>query len=210
MLAIVVKTYILWVLVLGANALQGKDETPRDVLKSVRDTYQSFETVCAEYTQTFHWTLANETRQITGKICTRNGKKFRINTSDQLIVTDGKTLWTVNKMNDQVLIDDATGEQDNPFLKSFYDTYLEHYSADFCSGDSEFLCIVLTAEQQGEFNQTVRLWVDKKNMIRKIERTDINNNRTVFDIQSIETDITLPAETFVYEPDANQEIIDLR
>lgn len=211
MFAIVRKFSILFMLVLGLlSTLAGKEKSPRDILKDVRDEYQSFETVCAEYTQTFHWTLANEIRETNGKICTKNGEKFRINTSDQLIVTNGKTLWTVNKMNNQVLIDHANGDQDNPFLKSFYDTYLNHYHAEFCSENEENVCIILTAKQEGEFNKQVKLWVDHKDLIRKIERTDINENRTVFEIISIDTDVPLPADTFVYEPEPDQEIIDLR
>lgn len=210
MLAFIKKMLILYLIVVGVNTLSGNDKSPQDVLKSVRDTYNSYETVCAEYTKTFHWTLADETRQTSGRICTKRGKKFRITTSDQLIVTDGETLWTLNKMNNQVLVDYAKGEQDNPFLKSFYDTVLKQYSAEFCDEQNDDTCIQLHAKQETEFNQTVKLWIDKKYRIRKIERTDINDNRTVFAIENIDTNISLPDGTFIYEPESGQQIIDLR
>ena len=100
-----------------------------DVIKQVLKKYESLNKVSATYTQTFHWKLADETQVMHGRIDSQDGHKFRIDTEDQLIVTDGKVVWTVDKLNKQIMIDFASNNtQENPFLKSFFQKYTQEYN----------------------------------------------------------------------------------
>jgi len=202
---------ILTVLVV-AGTIYAKDDVD-NILKKVQKKYTNIDAVCADFVQIFHWTLADETRTTEGEICAKEGEKFRINTSDQLIVTDGKTLWTLDKMNNQVVIDHAENSDDNPFLKSFFHKYVKKYSATYNEAKStnDIHCIVLSSKSENEFIQQVTLWIDEdKNIIQKVAQEDINENTTTFEVTDMNTNITLSKDTFTFEPEQDMKLIDLR
>ncbi len=207
-----IKTIVILGLLVLVGTVHAKNNVD-DILKKVQKKYTNIDAVCADFVQTFHWTLADETRTTEGEICAKDGEKFRINTSDQLIITDGKTLWTLDKMKNQVVIDHAENSDDNPFLKSFFNKYVKKYSAAYDEQEStdDLHCIVLDSKSKDEFIQQVILWIDKKdNIIQKVVQKDINENATTFKVQDIKTDISLSNDNFTFKPAQDMKVIDLR
>ncbi len=184
------------------------------LLKDVQKVYEKLENVCADFTQTFFWKLTEETQKAKGRICAKGGDKFKIETDEQLIVTDGKTLWTFNKLNNQVVIDHAENStSDNPFIKDFFKKYLTDYSPfpDEEHAAKDLACVLLKAKTDDQFIRQLRLWIDKKSkMILKIEQVDLNENTTTFELSNIDVNAPLVSKNFIFEPPADAEVIDMR
>ncbi|NIA29106.1 MAG: hypothetical protein GWP06_04230 [Actinobacteria bacterium] len=185
------------------------------VINQVQKKYESLKGICAEFTQTFTWKLVDETQVVKGKICVKDGVQFDIDTKDQRIISDGKTIWTVNKVNKQVIVDNASNKtEDNPFLKDFLDKFVKNYSAKIIKkegGKSRQIHITLTSKTQDEFIRRVELWVNSKtNLISKIEQIDVNGNSTLYQVKNINTKVVLSPKDFKLDLPQGYELIDLR
>lgn len=189
------------------------DSKSDKLLKQVEDVYAELDNVCADFTQTFYWSLTEETQIVKGKICAKGGDRFKIETDEQLVVTDGKTLWTRRKSGNQVIIDHAeNAANDNPFIKNFMAKYLRDYNAsEDAASTKDTPCVLLTAKTDDLFVSQLRLWIDDKSkLITKIEQLDLNENTTTFELENIDVSAQLVNKDFVYIPASDADIVDMR
>lgn len=191
-------------------------QSASDLLGKIQKKYESMKNVCADYTQTFHWDLANETQVFTGRLCTRNGVQFRIENNDQTIITDGKTIWTMPHGNNQVIIDNASENAgDNPFLKSFLQNYVDNYRSELLepetiAGAAHFH-IRLTARSEDEFNKEVEIWAEQKSLLmNRIKQTDQDGNSSLYEIKNVDLNANLGDATFKPAIPEGYEIVDMR
>ncbi|MBD3376109.1 hypothetical protein GF406_13825 [candidate division KSB1 bacterium] len=187
-----------------------------DVIKEVQKTYTSIKEVTADYQQNFVWEMAGESVENAGKIWAKEGSKFRIDNQDQTIVTDGKTLWTLSKVNKQVMIDEYNrNNRDNPFIRSFMDDYLNNYKASLMGkekiDDRDHFVLELVAINPDEFNRKVTIWVDNKtNYMTRIVQTDINGNKRIYTFSNIQTGVDLNDDLFEMDIPEGYEAVDMR
>jgi len=208
------KTIITLGVVLMLAVSVHADGKAKKLLNDVEKVYEQMENVCADFTQTFYWKLTDERQNISGHLCAKGGDRFRIETAEQLIVTDGKTLWTKNKANNQVIIDYAeNAASENPFIKDFIGTYLRDYNAepDEAQSTGNLRCVLLTAKTDDQFVRRLRLWINEKSkLILKIEQLDINENTTTFELENIDLNAQLVNKDFTFKPAAGDNIVDMR
>lgn len=194
--------------------VQAADKETEKLLDKVQKTYEKLDNVCADFSQTFFWKLTGERQVVTGHICAKGGDKFKIETPEQLIVTDGSVLWTLNKMNNQVIIDRAeNAANDNPFIKNFMQKYIAEYDARTLQdqSDNQSTCILLSSKSGEHFVPQLWLWVDNKsNLINKIVQQDINDNTTTFEMSKIDLNIKLAGSDFKFKSPENADVIDMR
>ena len=207
-------SFIFW-LGLGIQTSRGQTEAQK-IINNLRKQYEDISNISAKFKQIFYWKLTDETQEISGKIAVKDGKKYRIETPDQIIVTDGKVIKTLSVINKQVIIDQIKeSNQDNPLLREFLERYSEQYTP-IVTGEEEFdhvECTVLELKPKLEkmFYQKVRIWVDTKRwLILKIEQTDINDNLTIYELSDIDLKTKLPDDLFDLKIPKDYEIIDLR
>ncbi len=204
------------VIILAIGVSFGHAQDAEQILKQIQKTYEAMKNVCAEFKQTFYWKLADETQEFSGKVCTRNGVQFRIETEDQIIITDGNTIWTVSHTNKQVMIDDASeGTEDNPFLKTFLRNYVENYRARFIEetklNEVPHFVIELQAKNEDEFARTIKLWVDKRTYwMTKIVQIDINDNTSTYEVRNIDVNAKLTDAMFQLKPPSGYQVVDMR
>ncbi len=183
------------------------------VLDDIQEQYEKQDNMCAEYTQTFIWKLAGETQTVEGKICIKNQNKFRIESPTQTIIMDGQTVWTINKVNKQIIIDRASEQSnDHPFLKNFIDSFNKDYHVALNEkGGRDHFGLTLTAKTEDQFIREIELLADKKTkFLTGIERTDVNGNTTIYTVKNIDTGVRLDAAQFKLGVQEGYEIVDMR
>jgi outer membrane lipoprotein carrier protein len=205
--------FVVFALLIFSSALFADGKTDK-LLKEVEKTYAELENVCADFVQTFYWKLTDEKQYVNGTICAKGGDRFKIETDDQLVVTNGKTLWTKRKTSSQVIIDHAeNAANENPFIKDFIGKYLKDYNAspDAEKSTKEITCILLSAKSDDQFVRQLRLWIDgKSKLIKKIEQLDLNENTTTFELENINLNASLVNKDFVFKPASDADIVDMR
>ena len=188
------------------------DEQSDELLKEVRKTYNDHENLCIDFSQVFLWKLTGEKLEMSGKICVQNGEKFRIETPDNMVVNDGKALYTLSYANQQVIINHVQeGGGDHPFLKDFIEKYIRDYHAEWVEEGNNVAHLRLSAKSADEFVTSVELWIDEKSdLIRKVVQTDANDNETTYIVDSVNTERKLTADDFKIPDMEKYELIDLR
>jgi len=197
-------------------SLYGADRKANDIIKKVRKKYDGLSTFYAEFTQTFHWKLADNIHQSQGKIWLRGKDKFRIETDDQTVVSNGKTVWTYSKFNNQVIIDNIKGSSEEVRLpKDIFFNYAEQYQAKYIRKETfesqDCYVLELHAKTEDIFITEMKVWISTKmNIPIKIEQVDLNKNVNTYVLKKIELNKSLDKNFFEYKIPEAVEVIDMR
>ncbi len=208
------KFIILYILVffITGQFVYAAEKSADEILKKVKDIYQENNNICADFTQKFIWKLTEEEHVLSGTICVQKGVKFKIETPDNVIVNDGDALWTLNRTNNQVIVNNGSQDSEGaPFLKQFINKFIRDYSAVLESEGKEYYFLKLTAKSEDEFIREVQLQVDKKSFfLLNVIQHDANENSTDYKVENIRTDVSLTADDFKIKDIEQYEVVDLR
>lgn len=212
------RTLSIWwnvVFYLGCVPLFGSGISPQEIIQKVEQKLAEEKTIVAKFEELYFWKLTGEKQTIKGEFTLKGENQFRITTDDQLIISDGKTLWTYSKPAGRVLIDKVENTQDDWLpQKLFLKTQKEYRSR--LSGEEvlqERKCYVIEfeAEKSDQYITKMKVWVDAELWIpKKIEQTDISRNRTIYSIYEVKTGTALDNALFEFKVPDGAEIIDLR
>ena len=188
--------------------------TADEIVRHTKKRYESIKYLTLHFTQVFEWKLTGERQELAGIVHVAPGDRYRVETATQLIVSDGKTVWTYNKPIDQVGID-RLGEDRSPLLRDLVLRYMREYAAELL-GEEEVSgrkCWVLRlkAKDPAELVGQITVWVDReKYIVWQTEEIDANGNRNRYVVTVFEEPARLPDELFRFQPLPSAEVIDLR
>jgi outer membrane lipoprotein carrier protein len=185
------------------------------IIENVRKVLTEKVTVTARFEEQFLWQMVGENQTIRGEFELKGDTHFRITTDDQVIVSDGKTLWTYSGTAKRLLIDKMENT-DNEWLPQalFLKTQKDYRHR--VSGEEEVLgrkCIIVTfdAVQEDTYFPKMKMWVDAETFIpARIEQVDISKNRTVYTLSEVRTGVPIEDSVFQFKAPEDTEIIDLR
>ncbi len=209
------KPILLWIIFLSALTVQAQDV--QKIIRNVQKKYEGIKNLTAVFEQKEIFKLTGSVNQINGTLYIKNGEQYRFETEDQLIASDGKTLWTYNRLSGQLLIDNlsknsAASLPRDIIYKYPKESFLSLISTEKKPAGSPIHVIKL--EPKGEvkgFIQSIKLWVEDKSFnILQMSTIDINNNESHFYILSQDISKDLPAELFRIEPAPAMQVIDMR
>lgn len=184
------------------------------IVRKVRATFESLTTLRARFEQTFEWKIVGESQKVSGTLAAAKGDRYSIETHDQLIVTDGKTVWSFSKENNQVLIDHMGKSADAPLMRDLMVRYAEGYVAELKGQEAVHgsTCYLVELRAKGEeFITTVTLWVDRTLWIPvRVRQVDVNENVNLYELQGVEVNVPLPASLFSFQVPPGAEVIDVR
>ena len=190
-------------------------ESPQRIIEQVEKTLKSAETVKVVFTETFHWELTGEKQSVDGTLILGQDDRFHITTTDQVIVSDGTTLWTYSRPANRVLIDVLANSEDTMLPRQILFQYKKDYTARNAGNEkvNNVLCTLLefTPDSEAEYITKVRVWIDRKTWLpRKLEQTDLNGDRSVYDLTSLETGVEVSPDLFRFKAPQGAEVIDMR
>jgi len=186
----------------------------RRIIGNVQDRYESINDAVLTFTQTVRFKVARAEQTSKGTLYFKKPNKYRIETEDRTVVTDGVTSWSYNSKNRQLVVDNYKAETHSlspeqlllQYPKDFFSTLVgeEQLASHRC------YVLTLTPKEDNSFATGMKIWVSRDWLIRKVEINDINGATTIYGIESIATDQKLPDTRFAYQVPDNAEVIDLR
>lgn len=187
----------------------------KEIIKKVKKSYQELHSLKADFEQVYVWELAGETQKLVGTLYLKSGNQYRIETDNQIIVTDGKTVWTYSKENDQVIIDLLSNSEENPLPKDLLFRYSEEYSPHLIGEEKidgkRTYALNLIPKDEDAFVKSMKIWVDASNWLTvKIQQIDINDNVNTYLVKNVKRNIELDASLFNLEIPEGAEVVDLR
>lgn len=87
------------------NTGEKSDPQAKKLLDKVRNKYEAYKTLDADFTLTIE--IADQPKEVQKGTISQDDKKFRLQMDDQILVSDGKTTWVYLKKNNEVQINDA-------------------------------------------------------------------------------------------------------
>jgi len=187
----------------------------KDIIKKVKQRYQTLKTLQANFEQVFHWELAGETQTVKGAISLMNGNHYRIRTGSQEIVTDGETVWTYSKKDGQVIIDRLGHANEGQLPKDLLFRYSEDYKPKLLREEKRdghrIYVLALIPNDEEAFIKSMKIWVNGDTWLTgRIEQVDINDNVNTYIISNIQDDIDLSPDVFQFKIPKDAEVVDLR
>ncbi len=193
-----------------------QDAKAVEIINKVKAKYDAITSFQAEFELTSYWKLANNVQGQKGRIWLKDKDKFRIETSDQIIVSDGKTVWTHSLYNNQVIIDKIENSANEIRLpKDIFLKYAENYVPRFIANETidqqECAVLELKAKSDDIFIKFMKIWVNTKISVPiKIEQVDINDNTNTYRLLNVDLNKPLANNLFSYSIPDSVEIIDMR
>jgi len=186
------------------------------IVQKIQDKYEKIDNLSAEFVQVDQYKLTGSMTETRGTIYVKDGVKYRLETEDRTIVTDGETVWTYSVFNNQVLVD-RVKEGDGSFLprdllfkypRDYFASLLDEVEID---GDDYYVIKLDPKEGIHGYVKTMKIWVNTDTyIISKIEYTDFNDNISYFEIKKVDIDTELADTLFQFKIDENVEVVDLR
>jgi len=184
----------------------------QEIIKKVQSKYNTIKDASATYSQSVKYS-SGSSQSSSGTIYIQKEDKYRIESKNEIIVTDGVTSWSYSKKKKQVIIDNYKNDGNTFSPNKFLFSYPENFYSDLESTETisgiECYLLKLTPRHKGSV-KSAKIWVDKDdNLIRKIT---INSSESVttYTLKKITLDAGLSSSKFTFSPPEGVEVIDLR
>lgn len=165
---------ICLILIFAVSVVAQNDPKAKEVLDKMSAKYKQIPAFSATFTQTLENKNENISDSFTGEI-TVMGDKFKADVAGQLIVNNGKTVWTYLKEANEVTINDYDPEAGEMNPSKIYDAYKSGYKYLYMAGEgtAKYHIVDLVPMNKDENFYKIRLKIDKG--------TDLLNSWSVFD-----------------------------
>ena len=186
------------------------------IISKVQDKYDHMKYLTATFRQVESFKLTGSQTESIGKIYIADGDKYRFESEDQVIVTDGKSVWTYNAMSKQLLIDEVRENSGALIPRDLLFKYPQKYFATLLSESKEnnkkiYLIRLDPRDQVYGYVKSIKIWVeDDAWLIHKIESTDINGNKSLYEINDQDTKSKISKDKFMFVPGEDTEVVDMR
>lgn len=186
-----------------------------DILEEVQSTYEKIQYLKVEFEQINKFKLSGIENRSNGVMYITRDDRFRLESEQQTIVTDGKMIWSYSPINKQLVIDLAKKSRHTIMPRELLFSYGERYYANLIKSYKEngeqWHQIKLTPkpEHRSAIN-SMKIWVRESNwMVYRIEYLDMNDNTTTFVVKKIELPKSIGPEIFQFTAPENTKIVDL-
>jgi chaperone LolA len=205
---------LLLFLLLASTILLFAAITAKDIIEKVQDKYGDMTDAVVTFTQKVRFKVSKMEQQSSGMLYFKKQHKYRIETEQRTIVTDGKTSWSYNTQNKQLVI--STYKEDTRSLSP--EQLLTQYPKDYFSalvgeekvGAEICYALKLTPREESAAAKTMKIWVSKSWMIKKVEITDANGTVTTYIVKEIQADKGISDGKFDFKAPPGADIMDLR
>jgi len=180
------------------------DKKAKDVLDKLSAKTKSFSTIKSS----FSYSLVNKDRNINTsqnwKLALK-GEKYRLEMGDQVILSDGKTMWKVLKMDQEVEVSNQVNNDDALNPKSIFTMYEKGFRYKYVKEEKLGAKTVHTIDlfplnpKEKDF-VSIRLYIDKvANQVLKSEIKSKNGNVYTYSISAFETNKPIDDSYFTFK-----------
>jgi chaperone LolA len=186
------------------------------IIKKVQNKYKKVDLLHADFKQVNRFQLTNIQTEVFGSIWISKDNKFRFETEDQTIVSNGEKFWRYNKLEEQVLIDHAKKTQQDVFLNNFLFNISDYYTGQLVSesklNSKKIYEIRLTPKTADDsFFRFIKVWIyDGSWELEKVIYTDFNDNEVEYQIEKIDLNPSVTKAIFEFNAPEGAEVVDLR
>ncbi|PQJ34038.1 cell envelope biogenesis protein LolA [Salinibacter sp. 10B] len=202
--------------ILCALSLLATPVRAQPTLAEVQDAYNALDGLQASFTQVISSDFAGDTTQVKGSVLL-SGNKYRVETPDQIVTTNGTTTWIYTPTDSQVVLNDADRGESTVTPETFLTASADQYAVQSSSttsrlGTSHWTLHLEATRSSSRFREAT-LWVRQSDrLVTRMRATD--RNGSTLDLRltdiSLNPDVLRENNPFSFSPPPNVEVIDLR
>jgi len=185
-------TLIVLFLAVFVNLQAQEDKKAKGILDKLSAKTKSYATIRTE----FSYALVNKDRKINNSQFWKlllKGDKYRLDMGDQLIISDGKTMWKILKNDKEVEISSSSSKEDALNPKNIFTMYEKGFKFKYVKEEKLGTKIVHVIDlfpivpKEKDYN-SIRLFIDKTALqVLKSEIKGKNGNVYTYDIKKFVT-----------------------
>jgi chaperone LolA len=210
-MGIFIRTFTILVLISGfCYAQSGKE-----IIESLRKKYASIDDAVVKFEQTVKYGVSKFEQSFSGTFYFKKKNKYRIETDQQIVVTDGVTSWLYSKVNNQVIIDKYREDKDTSspekFLLSISDEYIPVILRTERNEGKKIYILKLTPRDENSSIESAKIWIVEGDLkITRVEITDISGTVTTYSVKSIKINSGVEDSIFKFSIPSGVKVVDLR
>jgi chaperone LolA len=210
-MGILIRTFTLLVLISGFCFAQ----SGKEIIESLRKKYASIDDAVVKFEQTVKYGVSKFEQSFSGTFYFKKKNKYRIETDQQIVVTDGVTSWLYSKVNNQVIIDKYREDKDTSspekFLLSISDEYIPVILRTERNEGKKIYILKLTPRDENSSIESAKIWVVEGDLqITRVEITDISGTVTTHSVKSIKINSGVEDSIFKFSIPSGVKVVDLR
>ncbi len=187
---------------------QASAQTPEAVARGLQQRYGTVRSLQANFVQT------SGGQRLTGTLAVR-GPAFRLDLGEQTLVTDGRTMWSYNEDDRQVVVQAYDEGQVGFSVGQLFTDYLRVFRVTGASkarlGGVAYDVLALRPRTSGSSVRDATLYVRSSDAVpTRVRVHDRNGGSLQFDVSNVRLNRTLAASTFRFEAPRGTETVDLR
>ncbi|KPK99330.1 MAG: hypothetical protein AMJ91_08175 [candidate division Zixibacteria bacterium SM23_73_3] len=188
--------------------------TSEELALKVEEKYRSIKDLSMNFTKTLKSEIFETQKETKGKMYLKNPEKFRIETKEEIIVTDGKFLWTYSEQNEQVIKSRLDRSKNifkpNQYLSNFRKEYNAKLTGEEKIDKTKCYKLVLTPKKEDTFITRMIIWIDRKSLLaKKLEYKDSNDNQITLVFDRIKINKGIKDSKFIFKAPEGVEEVDL-
>ena len=197
------------------TAAQEKEWTVKQVTEQLHHRYEMIDDAVVQFEQHVKFGFSNIEQNFSGILKMKKPKHYRVESDQQTIVTDGKTVWAYSKANNQVIIDTYKENSNSISPEQFMLNLPANYYASLMGYEKQaagnIILLKLVPKDDRSFVKSVKVFVEENTwMLRKIVILDVNETETTYAVKDMKLNTNIKEKTFTFEIPAGSEIVDLR
>lgn len=190
--------------------------SPEGARKSLHKQYKKVKTLEADFREVFEWAMTGETIQRQGRLLVTEDDRFRIDTPEQLLISDGKSIFRYNRIRNTVIIESLPESDQNMLPRRLMLEFADEFKATTLSelpieGEPGFRLDLIPDNPDQVLLDNAILWVTEKDLIvRRLKFVDLNDNATTYFFTNIQLDQPADTTLTTFTPPEGVELFDLR
>jgi outer membrane lipoprotein carrier protein len=206
-----------WVIaaVLAGVAPLVAGDSAQDVLQNVKKTFDGVNDAKLTFTQKTKFALTRLEQSSAGTLYMRKTDHYRIELEDQTVATDGVTVWSYSRANNQLLIDNyrktERGFSPERLLAGDTGNLSSTLIGNEKLGKAETVVLKLTPKNDRSSIASLRLWIDTGEwIVRKAEVVDAGGKQTTYTIGEHRFNKGVADSLFSLSAPPGADVVDLR
>lgn len=183
-------------------------QVANSIIKKMQDKFASIQNLKADFRQSIYSVANVESVVFEGQFYHKKENSFAIILPKRNIISDGKSVWNYDKIQNKVVISEFDNENTVFSLNKIIYSYPKKCDLSVISSNS-FIIKAIPNNLDINFKEAY-LTVNKNYLLSKIEIIDFNNVKYIFELFSTKIDQKISDRLFQFTPSNEVEVIDLR
>ena len=175
-----------------------------DIVDKSEALYSKSGLFSAKFTQTVSTGDFFDDEKVAGTLIMNYPRQFRIDTHEQVIVSDGDTLWSYSAENRQVVVEAVAKSKETITPADYLFNLKQNYNLDYDSTDvidkAKVRRLSLRSKSEDRFVRSMKVYINVNTLqIRRVVYRDLNDNKITLDFSDWKMRVKATPEQFRFK-----------